>query len=302
MHFKLIYGNHWNFGINVGDTFLLIKSALELAGHIADIEKELCPGHVNVVIENFDAEYVRKIDHLVKNDGRLIIVGTEFLTKNTFNNFSFQDGSSYYFDSEYWSERYNNFLDACQYASAIWHFSDVAKSDYEDNLSIPVLYFPHYYVPNFKQVIHRSDEQKNIDFLFTGAKTEYRTTIINELKERGFYVESVHALTAPFHRNDLISRAKICLNLKQFREWPYPSQSRFFYHLINESLLVSEQTDIRADIQDFTLTASGNFIDYCVEEYEKGNYNERAKALSIGYQSAFSMLTEVQRIIEGSGL
>ncbi|WP_067217234.1 hypothetical protein [Marinomonas gallaica] len=299
---KLVYGNHWNFGINIGDTLLLVKYALETCGLFADIEKEPSPNHINILMENFNEEYIAKMSNIYKEGGRFIIIGTEFLTKNTFNNFEFEGDSSYYFDESYWSNRFNYFIKATEFAQAVWHFSDIAAKDYEKLLDVPVFYFPHHYLQAFKQVQHRCDQDKDIDFLFTGAKTDYRLNILHQLSAKGYKVEVMHALTAPFHRNDLIARSKIALNLKQFEQWPYPSQSRFFYHIINESLLITEATEVEADIQPYVLTAQGNFIEYCQYQLEKGHFNERAQENTRRFAQEKPMLPSILQILEGSSL
>lgn len=301
-HVKLVYGNHWNFGINVGDTFLLIKHALEGYNILADIEKEPSPDHINIVMENFNDEYIEKMRDVYQKGGRFIIIGTEFLTGSSFNDFKFDGDSSYYFDAEYWSNRYRCFIEATHLSQAVWHFSDVAAHDFSNLLDLPVFYFPHYHVAEFKQVQHRCDQDKDIDFLFTGAKTDYRLDILQQLSAKGYKVEVMHALTAPFHRNDLIARSKIALNLKQFEQWPYPSQSRFFYHIINESLLITEATEVEADIQPYVLTAQGNFIEYCQYQLEKGRFNERAQENTRHFAQEKPMQPSILQILEGSSL
>ncbi|RDL44224.1 hypothetical protein DN730_11390 [Marinomonas piezotolerans] len=299
---KIAYGNHWNFGLNVGDTFILIKKALEICGILADIEKEPSPNHVNIVMENFDEKYLAKMQAIHQQGGRFIIIGTEFLTGSTFNNFKFEEDTSYYFDRDYWANRYRCFLMATEFAQAVWHFSDIAVDDFSAQFALPVLYFPHHYVPGFKQVQHRSDEEKDIDFLFTGAKTDYRLDLLKQLSGKGYKVEVVHALTAPFHRNDLIARSKIALNLKQFQQWPYPSQSRFFYHIINDSLMITEPTEVIADIQEYVLTGTGDFIQYCESELAKGHFNARAQANRTRFAAERPMKNSIETILTASGL
>jgi len=57
---KVVYENHWNFGIHLADTLPLIRCGLELAGFRADIEKQVVPGALNILVENFSDEFTER--------------------------------------------------------------------------------------------------------------------------------------------------------------------------------------------------------------------------------------------------
>jgi hypothetical protein len=284
MHVKIVYGNHWNFGIHVADTMLLLQKVFELAGYTADIERHFCPGYLNVLLEGFDDDFTAGVEKGLKAEGsRLLLVASEFLTGDTFNDFSRIAGDSYYSDRSYWSDRFKNFLRLEAHAVGVWHLGETEVTPYRKLLGHErVHYLPHYWVPGLSRVVHREDDAKDIDFLFTGAETTYRQEILDQLRSKGYCVVNMHALTAAFHREDLLARTKIALNIRQFADWPHPSPSRYFYHLNNTSLLISEACHYQADIQEHILTApAGNFISYCEEQLGRGDYNARAaEALS----------------------
>jgi len=280
MHFKLVYGNHWNFGLQVGDTFRYLKLALESAGHRADIEKQLCPGYVNIVQECFDDDYTESLLQAVGEGLELILIASEFLTKATFNRFNDENSneSSYYANREYWDKRFANFERIAASAMAIWHLCEQEVDNYQRYFSkVKVAYLPHAFVDNYRSVSHLPDEEKDIDFLFTGTLTDYRKVLLASLQNKGYKVESMHALTAPFHRDDLISRSKIALNLKQYAQWLYPSPSRFFYHIANESCVVSEAGEFECDIQRYVDTcAEANFTSFCEQILHEGCFSTKA--------------------------
>jgi hypothetical protein len=276
LDFNVVYGNHWNFGIGVGDTIRYLSKALNDFGCNSRISKEPCNNSVNFFIENFDEGYVLKIKELKEKGGYVVVVCTEFLTGCTFNDFMQVQSGGQYSDKEYWLGRFSRFLEIVPLCDSICHLSDIAAIDFSNFLNRNVHYLPHRYVNNYKSVIHRSDSRKDIDFLFTGTVTDYRMEILNELKKRGFNVEMSGMLTAQFYRDDLISRAKICLNIPQSAAWKYPSQSRYFYHIINDSLVLSFLDGFRSDLDDFISLSSDNFIESCIRELSAGEFNYRA--------------------------
>ena len=122
MLFKLIWGNHWNFGLTILDTCILLKKAIELLGHRVDIERNVCPGEINIIIENFNKEQTKIIVDAKKVTGtRFILIATEAIYNGQFNNFESKIDHSYYSDKDYWFERFNNFVKVEKISSAIWH-------------------------------------------------------------------------------------------------------------------------------------------------------------------------------------
>jgi len=276
MKINLVYGNHWNFGIGVGDTFRYLSLAISQAGYDVITSREPVINRINIYLENFDTDYVAKLKQLKHAGGQYIIIATEFLTGDTFNDFEKTLDISYYSDREYWKKRYQAFSALVNDATAIWHFSDLAATDYEKQLDRTVGYVPHHYVKNFATVQHRSDAQKDIDFLFTGSITNYRKKILQGLSNLNFKIEISSSLTAPFHRDDLIARSKFCLNIPQFKQWPYPSQSRYFYHLINRSPIITPTLPYKSDLEEYTLESTVSILEYCQALYEQANYTQLA--------------------------
>jgi hypothetical protein len=305
MHVKIVYGNHWNFGIHVADTMLLLQKVFELAGHTADIERHFCPGHLNILLEGFDDDFTAATEEAMKTPGsRLLLIASEFLTGDTFNDFSKIADSSYYSDQSYWGNRFRNFrrLESC--SLAVWHLGETEVAAYRKLLGHErVDYLPHYWVPGLARVVHRPDDAKDIDFLFTGAETGHRQSLLEQLRNKGYHVVNMHALTAAFHREDLLARSKIALNIRQFNNWPHPSPSRFFYHLTNSSLLISEACHYEADIQEHILTAPpGKFVSFCEQQLELGEYTARAAHALETFQQKHPMKKRAIELVTQLGL
>jgi hypothetical protein len=283
MHFKLIYENHWNFGIHVADTLLMLKYALEAEGHGADIEKNMVPGFCNIVLENFSDEFVQAAEQVCSAHDQtcFIIVATEFLIDGVFNQFK-RDAqalnTSHYDNAAYWQKRYDNFLKMLPLTSAIWHLSEQQVGVYKAGLKREDIYYlPHIYSDRLYTVRHRPDDQKDIDFVFTGTLTDYRKKVLYQLETKGYKVVALPILTAPFHREDIIARSKVALNIKQYPEWQHPSNSRFYYHIMNRSMLVSESTFYECDLSAFIDIAEESLVETCIARLAQGSYTRIAE-------------------------
>ncbi len=278
---KVVYENHWNFGIHLADTLSLIRCGLELAGFRADIEKQVVPGALNILVENFSDEFTERLLALEDEGTRFIVVATEFLTGETFNDFGKPDdqpADKHYDNLSYWRARHHNFQRVVARAQAVWHLSEQQVPVYQARLpTLPVCYLPHGYVPALRKVALRPDAERDIDFLFTGTLTPYRREILDALHARGYRVHIAPMLTAHFHREDLLARTRIALNLRQHATWPHPSNNRIHFHLNNASLLMSERCDYACDLDPYIEHAS-SLIDAATASLAQGHYRERAEA------------------------
>ncbi|WP_420547908.1 hypothetical protein [Curvivirga sp.] len=282
MHFKLIYENHWNFGLSVAETFLMLKYALENVGHRADIEKEFCPGFINVVMENFDEEFLARINDQWTDDTKLIVIATEFLTGSTFNDIyddpeERESKRNHYQNKKLWQDRFDNFVKLAPRMSAIWHLAFQEVPIYQNIFKdIPVGYLPHIYSENFSRVTHLQDDEKDIDVFFSGAQNQYRNKILDSLRDVGLNVVMTHQMTAPFHREDLIARSKLAVNIKQNSDWAYESNSRLFYHINNDSLVLTEKCSDPSDLNKYVVTVDNNWVELVKEQLSLGHFTERA--------------------------
>ena len=119
MRFKLVYGKYGRSGnipinsplVHTTDNMLLLKYGLESLGHQVDFEHGFAPGYTNIIMENFTYDTLEEMKEAVSTkDTRFIIVATEFLTGDTFNDFGTCIAGTdvpMYENLAYWKKRYN---------------------------------------------------------------------------------------------------------------------------------------------------------------------------------------------------
>lgn len=277
---KIIYQNHGATGIHVADILTLIRDGLTMAGYHADIERNFVPGHTNILLENFNDEFTDQLLQSLDLGTQFIIVATEFLTSGTFNHFGNISESltnAHYGKPNYWKIRHRNFMRLAKHALAVWHLCEHQTNAYQQALpDCRIGYLPHGYVPTMQRVMMKPKAERNIDFLFTGTLTEHRQSILENLETRGFRVMMCPPTTAHFHREDLVARTRIALNLRQNADWPYPSNSRLHYHLINQSFLMTERCSYSCDL-DAYVAHSENIIEDAIERLSQADFDERAR-------------------------
>lgn len=269
MEFKLVYGNHGKDPFHIIDTLLLIKFSLESLGYKADLDERMSPGKVNILLECFSYDFLEAYKELHQSPGtEFIIVATEFLTGETFNDFG-QPGcderpQSHYEWTSYWKKRQKTFLIAQQLARSVWHLADSQVPVYQQVVGqTPVHYLPHGHTDAFARVVQKRWDHKDIDVVFTGTLTSHRLALVEALKARGINAVATRALNTVL-REELVARAKLGINLKQCEDWQYASNSRYHYHLSNRSLLVSEHCPISCDLSHYVTEAPPNdFVDCC---------------------------------------
>ncbi|MBT5230141.1 MAG: hypothetical protein HOM11_07675 [Methylococcales bacterium] len=285
MKFKLIYENHGNFGLHIGDYFLYLKYVLQSLGHTADIEHAFCPGETNIILEYFNDKFTDKVEKEWTKDTRIIVIATEFLTNGTFNNIyqeeaATRDKADQNQHKEFWQMRYNNFVKLLPKFNAIWHVADQPATAYKHYFSNTFVdYMPHCFTSDFHTVKHRPDTDKDIDVLFTGTLTKHRKEVLETLKNSGLNVVSSTLFTAPFHRDDLISRSKLVLNIKQHPNWLHESVTRLYYHITNDSLLITDQCQYPTDLNPYVITRSDSWVNTIQHTLNTGDITQRAVSL-----------------------
>lgn len=256
MKFNLVYGNHSFEGVHISDTLRLIKYALQSIGHTVVLSSHIVAKENNILIENFTYDFIVVMEEMRKIEGtKFILLATEYISDqerfNYFPNNTVDEKSHYGYD-RLWEKRWKTFCLAVKNSDAIWHLSESQVCSYQARFkNTPVGYLPHAYLPELIKLPKVEPQHKDIDVLFTGTLTPYREIIINNLRAAGLEVV-VGKINTPDHiREDWISRSKIALNLKQNANWLYPSNSRFFYHIMNNSYLITEQCDESCDLDDY---------------------------------------------------
>lgn len=305
MEFKLVYGNHGRDPFHIMDTLLLIKLSLESLGYKADLEERMIPGKTNILLECFTFDFIEAMKEVRQTSGtELIIIGTEFITGETFNNFNTADEptqDSHYDVPHYWRKRFRTFLAVQEHAHAIWHLAQSQVEAFKQATGhAKVLYLPHGYVDGFARIRHKPEPHKDIDALFTGTLTKHRHTLIRALEKRGIKAVATKPLNF-IQREDLVARAKIGLNIKQTESWLYPSNSRYHYHLSNDSLLVSEHCPVSCDLSPYIVEAeTGEFVDRCCDILSGGNWSNEARVRRERFMAEMPMPLLMDKLLEAT--
>jgi len=331
---QLVYGNHGT-AVHLEDLLSILHAGLSQLGHPVAYAKRPAPGCTNLLIENFGDYFTAEVESL-RGRARFLLLATEFVTSGGFNEFG---GPSYgylrsriraklekrrrrrrrrrgedegerssaedHYSKRYmWRRRYSNFLRVSRAADAIWCLSEHQVEAYRQATGFErVFHLEFGYLAPEIPVLHLPDDEKDIDFLFTGTRTPYREAILGALHQRGHQVAWLDVNTPGFIRRDFLARARICLNLKQFADWEYPSVARFHYHLVNRSLLLTEQTRFRCELTDLVPNAeSARFVDFCEEIHARGGYTAWATALQEKYRAGTSLLKNLSRLLDASSL
>lgn len=306
MEFKLVYGNHGKDPVHVYETLLLIKYGLMSLGHKADLEHNITPGKTNIILENFTYDFLEVYREFASVPGtEYILVATEFLTGETFNQFSPPseecDETQHYENPRYWRKRYRTFVEAAKYACAIWHLSRPQAPLYRELLGRDtVFYLPHGHVPQLERVHHHPDAYKDIDVLFTGTRTAYRDQVLAGLRKQGLAVE-FSLPRGSVQREDLVARSRIALNVRQSGEWKYPSNSRFHYHISNLSLLVSERCEESCDLSAYVIEAeTDQLFEVCDSLISEQRYLSEAKDRLERFRIEMPMSKLMEPLVEAS--
>jgi len=306
MEFKLVYGNHGKDPVQVYETLLLIKFGLESLGHKADLEHNLSPGKTNILIESFSYDFLEVYKEFSTTPGtEYIIVATEFLTGDTFNQFGEPrpegDDLPHYENPRYWRKRHRTFVEASQRARAVWHLSASQTGVYRHGLGLEhVHYLPHGHVAQLERVHHQSHEHKDIDVLFTGTPTAYRDQVLSDLRVRGLAVRFSLPRSA-VQREDLVGRSKVAVNIRQSAEWKYPSNSRYHYHITNSSLLVSERCDETCDLSPYVVEAeAGRLFEACDALTSGTRYRREARERLERFRAEMPMRPLMSDLLDAS--
>ncbi len=322
---KIVIGNH-GVAAQIEDIVTTLAGGFAKLGVRTDYEVRPVRGCMNVLIENFAKKFTAEVESL-RGAARFIVVVTEFVTGDTFNDFSDRRSrpvidwtrkhlrrvrhrwrkqlatgaivDPYYDEKTWWKKRYNRFLQIARMADAVWGLSETQLDDYRRIPGLPPIgHLELGWFDSERCVAHRVNGAKDIDFLFTGTRTEYRNRILDALRTRGYRVASVGAHTPWFARENLVSRSRICLNLKQSEDWQHNSVMRMHYHVMNRSLLLTERTARPCHLLDYGLSCeSAQLLEKCAEFHAIGDYNERATILYEKYRSATSLQQNLANLI-----
>ena len=147
-------------------------------------------------------------------------------------------------------------------ADEVWDY-DLQNIEFLKSKGIEAKFRPPAYTKGLAKIQNRANP--DIDVLFYGSYTTHRTNLLTHL----MYDQVVPSNLMEIYRNinivwvhnisderldDYISRSKIILNLRPYKEANRQQQSRIYYPIINNKCVLSEKSDINYfgdSIQEF---------------------------------------------------
>lgn len=84
----VVYGNHGKSPVQLEDYHGFLQEAFKNLGYKVYFSEDPVRGKLNILIEFFDSDFIKKIAEAKTNSQtKFIIIATEFITQNTFNDF-----------------------------------------------------------------------------------------------------------------------------------------------------------------------------------------------------------------------
>ncbi len=252
MKFSIHTGNHFS-NPGIADTVRFLKFALQDCGQDARINTGIDPARINLVMEHFvDDASVQRIRAGFDAGARFILIGTEPIINGVFNG-GIDAHHAHYSNSDYWRKRYDAFVSMIPFADAIWVLAEGMVADYQALApNRPVLFLPHGHVQRFEFYRHVPEQDKDIDFYFSGSLTEHRKAVLQALSAR-YQVIFDHQHTPDYLRFDHLSRSRVCLSLRLSQANVIPSVSRMHFHLQHGNYLLHERYPNRCALDPYVL-------------------------------------------------
>jgi hypothetical protein len=220
---------------------------------------------------------------------RFVMIGTEPIVGGTFNG-GIDASHWHYSNTDYWRVRFESFKAALTITDAVWVLAESMLPGYSELFpKAPVRFLPHGYVDDFATVRQRPEEERDIDFYFSGSLTEHRKQILAAL-HRTHKVVLDDANSPEYLRQDHLSRAKVCLSLRLSPQNVIPSVSRMHHHLQNRSFLLQEKYALDGPLDPFVMHApEGDVVPWAISALELDNRREIAEAMHQRFKASLPM-------------
>ena len=187
MRFKINFVNHPDL-TSLEDFRVLLRLLVESAGHQAEYdERPPTSGFCHIFLEGFTPDYADMLRAIKQAGSESIIVATEYVGKEGFNDFAEQEGTvPAYKDFVCLLARPLPGLQGLRrHARAIWCASAdprqiVRYQTLVEDVPVVPLPFPHF--PAYPRIVHRAE--KDIDVFFSGRLTPYRLSLMWWLSQR----------------------------------------------------------------------------------------------------------------------
>lgn len=315
--------------IHTEDLLEYVREGLTSTGlKVGYSQSEYLTHGINILVEHpfgsvYDQLYVMRY---MFPHSKLFMVVTELLTLTGFNSSNSKTAGStppdeHYDDHEYWNSRTREFMRFVPIVDGLILVGlktvcGILPAGYERatgtyfRLGKPVHLVPlcHPPVPLHLPAAARLGE-KDIDILFTGTLTPYRTKVLNELRSRSFKVVALEAHMPAYLRNNYVNRCKLSIGLKLSEETEILSTMRAYYHLVHRIPHVFERTSIRSPLDPFVnvIDSGEPFIAACTEllsgarEFPAERFAEFQYSREFDYLKTFSELRSVLTSVPRQG-
>ena len=299
--------NSWNHGGNPNnaiDGFRYLRNGLSLAGHEVGISPSLfnTSNIINIFMEYFDLPTAQKLVAAQKKAGlRFVVVATELLTENSFNNVGQDHSETPYSDLGYWQERFDAFKMVAEVAEAIWLMSDYQRPQFEKQfpnkkiLTLPMCFDPIYSAENN---LFRSP--KLYEAVFMGSRTTIRDELIDALKKSN--VRLYDPLDVPaFMVGSVVKSALVSLHLHLKTGWPFTSMMRHHVLLSCGSYVISEKSDLPGELDEFVeIVPRNTFVDSVRERILDKTIGSKAEEMQRKYAANGDLGKGFQALVEKS--
>jgi len=296
--------NTWNHGKNpnsASDIFQYLRNGLSLAGQVVGVSPTLFHNAdlINVLLENFNVKTAENIIATHKNSGiRYVLVATELLTSESFNDVGSDQSNTPYADSNYWRERYTAFEMLAEYAEAIWLMSEYQRPGYEKKFpKTKILTLPMCFDSIEAAIGGVFRAPKLYEAVFLGSHTSIRIEMLAALKNR-VQLYTPHNVPS-FMMSSVIQSAQVILHLHLKDGWPFTSMMRHHVALTYGGYVISEKSELPGELDAFVeIVPRNSFVDVVAERILDKTIVSRAKEKQQKYAAKGDMGAEFKALVD----
>jgi|GEM_PF-101352 len=258
IHLSLFNIHHINY---VVDQVEFILATFKQNGYQVTVGNEFKDDALNLLIECFDEGYknnkkkldvAKIINYCEKNNKKVAVIMTEHIDYIDKKIYAYSVPLDNIDETHYnpiIKPRILSLLAISPHIKHIFTLGEYPKlKNFREMTGKTPIVIPY---PKINEVRHNDDSE--YDFVFSGKDTKYRSEIIDKITKKSFSVKSnaYQKILIRRKRNQLISKAKINLNIPQDENWKYPSMLRI--------LLALSLGKITISVEDGVADANENF-------------------------------------------
>ena len=264
IHLNLFNIHNINY---VVDQVEFILSIFKQNGYQLSVGNEFKDDALNILIECFDECYKKNsdvakiINYCKKNNKKVAVIMTEhidYIDKKIHAYCVPLDNIDKTHYNPVIKKRILSFLAISPFIKHIFTLGEYPKlKNFREMTGKTPMVIPY---PKINEVLHNGDLE--YDFVFSGKDTKYRSKIIDEITKKSFSVKNnaYQKILIRRKRNQLISKAKINLNIPQDENWKYPSMLRIILALSLGKITISVEDGVADANENFYAKVSPDNI------------------------------------------